>query len=44
MLLVSAAVVEVVGSAAVVDDDFQATVGVVAPPDVIAVVLEVSGG
>ena len=42
VLLVSAAVVEVLGSNAVVDDDVAATVDVVASPDVVAVVLEVS--
>ena len=44
VLLVSAAVVEVVGLPDVVDDDVAATVDVVASPDVVAVVLEVSGG
>ena len=44
VLLVSAAVVEVVCSLAVVDDDIQTPVDVVASPDVVAGVFEVSGG
>ena len=45
MLLVSAAVVEVEGSINVVDDEVVSViVGVVGSPDVVAVVLEVSGG
>ena len=44
MLLVSAAYVEVMGSAAVVDDDIAATYKVVGIVEVVAVVLEVSGG
>ena len=45
MLLVFAAVVEVVGSINVVDDEVVSViVGVVGSPDVVDVVLEVSGG
>ena len=44
VLLASAAVVEVVGSTAVVGNDVSATVEIVSSPDVGAVVLEVSGG
>ena len=44
VLLASAAVVEIMGAAAVIEDDAEATVEVVTSPEIVAMMLEVSGG